>query len=98
MLDFIEVIGMLLGHQKLYANLSAVIFGLCFGNFSVFPTVLTSGPRRITWANGVGSFSMYLTTNAIKRSQHTLNTSNINYLDEKLLQILLKLQMYTHAV
>lgn len=68
---------MLLVHQKLYANLSAVIFGLCFGNFSVFAKQLAGGLQRRTWAHGVGSFSMYLATNGIKRSQNVLNTSLI---------------------
>lgn len=88
---------MLLVHQKLYANLSAVIFGLCFGNFSVFAKQLAGSLQRSTWAYGVGSFSMYSATNGIKRSQNIL-ISNINCLDKKLLQILLKLQMYTNAV
>jgi len=68
---------MLLVCQKLYANLSAVIFRLCFGNLSVFAKQLAGGLQRSTYAYGVGSFSMYLATNGIKRSQNILSTSLI---------------------
>lgn len=69
MLDFTEVVGMLLVHPKLYANLSAVIFRLHFGNFSLFAQQLAGSLQRSTWTYGVGLFSMYLDTNGIKEAK-----------------------------